>query len=326
MTHSSDGGRRRVLVIHNPVAGGRQGWLGRVEMALGARGIAVERHATTAPGDAETVARVAADGGPPVDAVLVAGGDGTVHEAVNGLAGRDLPLGVIPLGTANVLARELALPRRAGALAAHLARAPAAPVTLGRVTDGAGAGRHFLLMAGVGLDARAVAAVPGGLKRWTGKGAYVWAALRVLVRFPLGALTVTADGGVHTAWSAVISNARCYGGPHVVAPGARLDAPGFEVVLLVRPGRLAAVRAALAIGLGRPRHTPVLRHVPAARVAVAGAGGEAVQVDGDAFAGLPFAAEAVPRGLRLIGGPATPAPGPGCAGGCAGRCRPGSSS
>ncbi|RDD62225.1 diacylglycerol/lipid kinase family protein [Ferruginivarius sediminum] len=117
----------RVAVIHNPVAGWRRRrYLRRVIDALRERGCEVRLRRTTAPGDAHAFA-AEAEG---CDVLAVAGGDGTVNEALNGLAGRHVPLSVIPLGTANVLAHELGLPRRPVALARAIVEGRCVPVCI----------------------------------------------------------------------------------------------------------------------------------------------------------------------------------------------------
>src|SRR5260370_5334592 len=148
--NNNEGRARRLLVIYNPTAGSRArrrlaGWIACLERL----GAAVSLRETTAPRHAEALARTADPAS--VDAVVAAGGDGTINEAVNGLAGSPLPLGILPLGTANVLAGEIGLPRQAMALARILAFAPARPVWPGEaMVNGAGAGRRFLVLAGGG--------------------------------------------------------------------------------------------------------------------------------------------------------------------------------
>ena len=134
---------RNALVIFNPTAGGRRrARLDRVLAHMRALGAVVTLHETTARGDAERTAREApAD---VHDVIVAAGGDGTINEVINGLAGRRMPLGIIPLGTANVLAAELDLPQDIDGLARTIALGRTSPVNLGEVN-----GRRFVMMAGV---------------------------------------------------------------------------------------------------------------------------------------------------------------------------------
>ena len=109
-----------MVIVFNPCAGRRSAaLLWQVVDMLSTNGLRVELLATRGPGDAEQLARKAAHRGASM--VVAAGGDGTIAEVANGLTGFEIPLGIIPLGTANVLAHELSLPFAPGALAAALA-------------------------------------------------------------------------------------------------------------------------------------------------------------------------------------------------------------
>lgn len=147
-----------------------------IEAALGERA-KVERARTRAPGHGTELASAAAEG--THDAVAVLGGDGTVNEVVNGLAGSDVPLGIIPGGGTNVLARALGIPqeplRAAGYLLARLDTEPR------RVPLGRADGRFFTFSCGMGLDGEIVRQVERRqrLKRAAGHGYFVWTAVRV---------------------------------------------------------------------------------------------------------------------------------------------------
>jgi len=182
--------------------------------------------ATSEPGHAESLARDAVAKG--ADLILVLGGDGTINEAVQGLAFSNVPLGVLPGGTANVLAMELGLGSRLELAASRLAAFEPCPVALGRITGSFGS-RHFLLMAGVGLDAVIVYNVSAGLKSAAGKLAY-WVAGcgRFLNR--VDQLQVQVDSQVHQCGFALISRVRNYGGDLEIASRASLRSDDFEVV------------------------------------------------------------------------------------------------
>lgn len=151
--------KRRIALIFNPAAGRRRRrTLGRVVKALEAREIDVSVAATSGPGDATRLARRAVSDG--VDVVAAAGGDGTIREVVTGMIGSGALLGIVPMGTASVLAAELRLPRRPEAVAAVLAGGIARALHVPRAN-----GRPFLLMAGAGFDGTLVESVSPGLTR-----------------------------------------------------------------------------------------------------------------------------------------------------------------
>src|SRR5262249_45756430 len=153
---------------HNPTAGNRGGHLlARVTAALATAGMRVATAPTAAKGDAARIAR-----GAGAATIVVAGGDGTINEAINGMrAGARLAR--IPAGTANVLAAELGLPGDAAALARIAAGETVRRIHLGAATLSGGT-RRFAMMAGVGFDAHVVAHVPLRVKRAAGKLAYGW--------------------------------------------------------------------------------------------------------------------------------------------------------
>ena len=242
---SSAAAPRSVLVIFNPTAGWRRrARLDRVLARLGELGAAVTLYETTARGDAERAAREVPAG--QFDAIVAAGGDGTINEVINGLAGRNLPLGIIPLGTANVLAAELGLPASDEALARTIALGATQPVKLGEVN-----GRRFAMMAGVGFDAHVVASVDTGMKRLVGKLAYAWETLRGFFRFDFRPYRLTIDGRTYEVASAVIANGHYYGGRFVCAPEARLSDPDLHVCLFKSVGPWAALRYTAWMMMGR---------------------------------------------------------------------------
>ncbi len=283
-----------MCVIFNPTAGARRRRrLARVLAVLGELGAEVALMETRAPGHAEELARSAARDG--YDAVVAAGGDGTINEVVNGLGDAAMPLGIVPLGTANVLAAELGLPNAPRALAECIAFGRAAPVFAGCAN-----GRRFAMMAGVGFDARVVEGIDLRLKRRCGKAAYVASALACLVRHRPSRYEVEIDGIAIAAASLVIAKGHYYGGRFVVASGARLDEPVFEVALFEGGSRYDVLRYAAALGANRIGALPDARLLRGRRVRVTGPVGERVQIDGDLGTALPLEATIAPRPIAVL--------------------------
>ena len=172
---------RQPVLIYNPAAGALrrnpQRILQRTIAALADGGIAPRPLPTSAPGHAGSLAQEAVRQG--ADLVLVLGGDGTVNEVVQGLVHSNVPLGVLPGGTANVLAMELGLGSRSETAARKLTAFEPRPVALGRITGSFGS-RYFLLMAGAGLDANIVYEVSAGLKNAVGKAGLLGRRIRAL--------------------------------------------------------------------------------------------------------------------------------------------------
>jgi len=288
----------RILVIFNPVAGPRR--RRRVSLfiaACAAAGAKVDLHQTTGPQDAFAVASRAARS--DYSAVVAAGGDGTINEAINGImhsrAEAPPPLGILPLGTANVLAHELALPRRPERAAAVVLAGGRRQVTLGVAND-----RHFALMAGVGFDAAVVASVDPRWKRRLRQGAYVWCCAQQLLTFRFPAYRVTVAGETFEARSLIACKARHYGGPFVLAPSADVSEPTLQLCVFERAGPISALRYGVALLRGRLHRSKGVRLLEVVEALVEGPPGEPVQGDGELLAELPLSLAIAKRGLEVL--------------------------
>jgi len=288
--------RRHILIIVNPAAGrarSSERRLGRFVAALERQGCTVVlRRAGPSPGQVE---RLAGQAEPGFDAIVAAGGDGTISAVVNGLGDRAVPFGVLPLGSANVLAREIRLPRAPEALASLITTGPVSPIWLGRVGE-----RAFVMMASAGFDSEIVAALSPELKRRVGRLAFAWGFLVRLWHCPACELTVRADGVEYRAAAVVAAKGRHYAGPFVVAPGADLAEPVLELVLLDRRGRWAMLRYATALFLGRVPRLGDIAIVRARQASVAGNRALPVQADGEIVGELPITLAVADRPLLLI--------------------------
>ncbi len=295
---TGDPRRPRVLIVHNPTAGGSRARAGATIVRLRRLGCDLEVRSTARRGDAEAFARAAVGQG--FDRVVAAGGDGTINETIQGLAGTGLPLALLPLGTANVLAAEIGLGSEPAALAETIARGEPRSICLGRVRGADGRARFFTSMAGIGADAHAVAGISPDLKRLTGKGAYYAESLRQFLVCPFPHSRVSVEGTAYEAVSVVIANGRHYAGDYVLAPDARLAEPRLHVCLFEKAGRAAAFRYALATQQGELTGLPDYRVVTGRKVRIEGPADDPVQADGDIVAALPVEIEAVPDALRLV--------------------------
>jgi YegS/Rv2252/BmrU family lipid kinase len=216
---------RRVLVIANPAAGLRRGRpAGELAARVASRaGCAVTLERTGQPGDARRFAASAASS--DFDLVVVAGGDGTVNEAANGLVGSAVALGVAPAGTMNLLARVVGLPLDPAQAVAEVIDGYR-PLAL---KPGTAAGRIFMLMAGAGFDAwvlRELLRVFSAKIRFRD---YARGAIRGLRTFPFQRLTIDHDGVRVQAHTAIVGRAPLYGGFLRPTPHARLEIDGLEL-------------------------------------------------------------------------------------------------
>ena len=289
-----------MIVIFNPTAGRRRAQaLWRVLDLLAVHGVRVELAETQHAGHATALARAAAARGTGL--VVAAGGDGTIAEVVNGLAGSTARLGVIPLGTANVLAHELRLPFAPHAVAAALAFGRTRLLWPG-VAHGPAHTRLFVQMLGVGLDAQVVHAVRPALKRLLGKGAYVAQTLWEMGRYGYPRLFLRLDGEAIEAASVVVSKGRLYGGRFTLAPGADAGRPGFSVALFERSGTAAAMMYGAALPLNLLPRTPGLSIRRANRVEILGGSASLVQADGDPAGLTPITVDDAPAPIAVVVG------------------------
>jgi len=251
--------------------------------------------ATTSAGHASELAREAVDDG--ADLVLALGGDGTINEVINGVAGTAAHLGILPAGTANVLAMEIGLGGRLETAMERLSQAVPKRIALGRIETPLAPARYFALMAGAGLDAKIVTKVDPGLKERFGKGAY-WAAGLSQIGNRLDQFDVSVDGTTYKVGFALASRVRNYGGDLEIALGASLLKPEFEIVLFEGSHPLRYVAYMTAVGLRQVRNMPGVHTLRATSLEILSCAH--LQIDGE-YAGKTSAKiEIVPDALTLL--------------------------
>jgi YegS/Rv2252/BmrU family lipid kinase len=278
---------RRAALIYNPRSGRQRHArvLPAVLAALREGGFAVEPIPTAFPGQATELAR---EQSRQAEVVFSFGGDGTAREVAAGLLGGPAALGVLPGGTANLLALSLGLPRDPLAAAVVLTRLPPRPFDVGLA-----GGRPFLMMVSAGLDAALLAALDTRLKWRFGKAAIACQGIVEWWRYPYPPLAVTADGERLAASFVSISNIPYYAGSFRLAPAARPDDGWLELVLFQGSGRAATL--SFVLDLLRSAHVR-RRDVEIRRVRevlVGGPAGAGAQIDGD------LCEERLPLNVRL---------------------------
>lgn len=211
-------------------------------------GIELVNAPTEGPGHATEIVKAFLARGAEV--VAVCGGDGTVSEAACGLAGTAVPLAVLPGGTTNVLARELAIPLDIERAVSLLATGQPRPLRLFSAN-----GRPFLLWAGVGLDARVMARAHPGWKRRLGRAGIFATAASEFVRYEFPRLEVVVDGAVPQAATFVVAcHTRRYAGDWIIAPEASLLSDTVDVLIFSGDNRRQLFQLFQGIRLGRSAH------------------------------------------------------------------------
>jgi diacylglycerol kinase (ATP) len=289
-----------MVIVFNPVAGRRRAHLlWRVLDVLVANGVRLDLAETRRAGHAEALAREAARRGEQM--VVAAGGDGTIAEVANGLMGSTTRLGVIPLGTANVLAHELGLPFAPKAVAAALAFGRTTTLWPGQANGPDGA-RLFVQMLGVGFDAQVVHNLPFTLKKVFGKSAYVMQSMYEFARYKFPAIRMRIDDTETEAASVIISKGRLYGGRFHLAADAEPGFPGFSVVLFDRTGPAAAMMYGTALPMNLLGHAPGVRHIRARRIDFLQNEDIPAQTDGDSAGRAPLWVSDAPGPIQVVTG------------------------
>lgn len=287
----------RLLIIRNPVAGQRrETFFQDVLDGLRARGCLVDILETERPGHAAELAT--ANGAKDYDRLVIAGGDGTINEAVNGLMHlrSSIPFAILPLGTANVLAIEIGLDiKKRETVLDYLMGGHVRSVYTAQVN-----GRHFLLMAGAGFDAHVVDGVSSSLKKAVGKLAYVWCMLRLYAKGWTRQYDIVVDGNRCKAHSVIATKARHYGGAYKITDDTSLLKPGLVVFLFQTRNRVDILRAALYLGLNKLAQLPTVQCVAAQNVEIHGGNDDPLQVDGDASMTLPAHIGPGGRSLAMV--------------------------
>lgn len=261
-------------------------------------GFRVDLLPTTGPNTAGGVAVAAVAAG--AKWIVAAGGDGTINEVAGGLAHSHIPLGILPAGTANVLAAELGLQNNLAAAALQICNATPHRVALGSATTSTQS-RYFLTMAGVGLDAAIIYELDLALKRKLGKLAYWHGGLRQLGR-RVARFHVSVNGHEHRASFVLISRVRNYGGDFEIARQVRLTDDDFEIIVFQNDHWFGYLRLFLSIvrnRLDHARDVTIYRGTEAHLSAPEDAR-IYVQTDGEGIGSLPCDVRIVPNALTLL--------------------------
>lgn len=293
-----DTDRRKVHVIINPASGKGSPILKILNDVFGEANVDWDAFITKRPGDAKRFAQEAVAAG--VDVVAVHGGDGTVMEVASGLIGSDVPMGILPGGTANVISVELGISSdlaEACALAANR-QAPLREIDMGKINGDS----YFLLRASAGLEALMVEGADRELKDRFGNFAYTLAGIQALADPPVTTYRVTLDGKpVETqGLTCIIANSGNIGVPGVrLAPDIEVD-DGLLDVLVLRHGDISALASVILSVVSGAERPEDIAHWQAREITVEAAEEQDVQVDGEVICKTPIEASVLPKAVRVI--------------------------
>jgi diacylglycerol kinase (ATP) len=294
-----------ICVVFNPAARGHRAR--RFLTSLSGLGPEISLKPTTGPGAAMELAREAVEDG--FETIVAAGGDGTVHETLNGLAAATnglerARLGILPLGTVNVLARDLGLPLDFGGAWATVMKGRERRIDLPSITYTTAGGREtrrVACIAGAGVDARALALSTPPLKKRWGWVAYVFATLKAL-RKPWPELEARSAGRTERCVMASFGTGPLYGGPFVFFPGMRLDTGKMGIASFGRLDWWTIMRGVPLVLFGQIGKAPHVKIWQSDHYELRSPDGQLVQVhaDGEVVGTLPATIHVQSGALRII--------------------------
>ncbi len=297
-----------VVLIVNPTAGrgkaGRQ--VPEIKALLGDAARDWQWRFTEKSGDAATLAHLAAAAGTRL--VVAVGGDGTLHEVMNGVLGTGATVGLIPYGTGNDFARALGLYGSLEVACRTLVSGRVERVDVG-VIEGAGTGgpRHFLVLAGTGYDARTAQTVNSGIRFLSGPLAYVWGAVLTLAKFTPFTLTLTLDSDpprVLKSMFVSFANAETTGGGMKIAPGAVVDDGCLDVCLVAEVSKPTLLYNLTQIFSGRHLRCSAVSLHRARSLTVNADPPQPLLIDGEVLGTTPATVRVLPGALPfLVPGP-----------------------
>ncbi len=286
------------MLIANPTAGkAGEKKICQVADYLRDEGASVDVCITRKRGDALEAATKAARGSQAkkTDCIAAAGGDGTINEVVNGIAGSSVPMGVIPLGTVNLFALETGIPMDALKACDVILRGEVKEVRVGMVN-----GRRFMLMAGVGFDADVVYRLHLGLKRKLGRLSYVLTGLGRLAGYSYNRLSIELDGEAMEGYSVIIGNMKYYGGRLSITPLADFEKEKLDVCVFKGRGAFNMLRYAWGVFNKRHLLYDDVEYRTVMTLKVSSNKKTYIQIDGDTFGTLPAEFKKARETVRVI--------------------------
>jgi YegS/Rv2252/BmrU family lipid kinase len=285
------------VVILNPAANSDRAVRARTRVEALARDCTV--CTTTAPGEAEVLARQAVQEG--FTKIVAAGGDGTIHEVVNGLAGSGVTLGLLPIGTINVFAMELGLPAHNLEFCWDIIEG-----TNTRLVDLPSANdKYFVQLAGVGLDAQVVKETSANLKRNFGPLSYLISAAQIATRKPPQLIIESEEAPNCEGSFVLVGNGRRYGGPFPFFKQAVLDDGLLDVILFKQLGYLEIIRYLQDVFFSSEIRAPEVDYFQTRKIRVTSEQDVPVELDGELVGNCPVEFQIRERTLRVLAPGAT---------------------
>ena len=282
----------KTLIILNPAANSERAQRKRAQVEFLAADCVV--CATTCTGDAELMARRGVKEG--FEKIVAAGGDGTINEVVNGLAGTNATLGLLPIGTMNVFATELGLPVNDLALCWNIIQNDSTrAVDLAKANE-----KFFVQLAGVGLDAQAVKETSTQLKKNFGPLSYLISAAQIAARQPPRLSIQSDDAPIKEGSFVLVGNGRLYGGPFPFFKHAVIDDGKLDVIVFKSLGYLEIIKYLQDVVFSSEIRVPEIEYFQTSRLRVESDQSVPVEVDGELVGNCPVEFSLEERSLRVL--------------------------
>lgn len=285
-----------LLMIVNPVAGhGRhRSLVTAVHQHMVERSVPIQLETMSGAGHARTLAQKAVEDG--CQRVIACGGDGTVHEVVNALAGTDTLMGIIPCGRANDLARVLRIPTNPHSLTNQLLTGTTRRIDLGRLN-----GEYFCGVATCGFDSE-VAEATRDESPFSGATTYVYAALKTLLRYRYKSVRLSGDFGTYegSIFLAATANCPAYGGGMKIAPTAKLDDGLLDVCIIREISKLTILLLLRQVFTGNHVQHPAVDVYKTKTLSIESELSLTLFADGEPAGSTPAFLEAIPKTLTIL--------------------------
>lgn len=280
------------LIILNPAAHSERAQRKRADVEALARDCVV--CATTCTGDAESMARRGVKEG--FGNIVAAGGDGTINEVVNGLAGTSAKLGILPIGTMNVFATELGLPVNDLERCWNIIQSDSTrDVDLAKANH-----KYFVQLAGVGLDAQVVKETSAQFKRNFGPLSYLISAAQIAARQPPRLAIQSEEAPVKEGSFVLIGNGRLYGGPFPFFKHAVIDDGLLDVIVFKSLGYLEIIKYLQDVVFSDDIRVPEIEYFQTRRLRVESEQSVPVELDGELVGNCPIEFTLQERSLRVF--------------------------
>lgn len=287
----------KVFVIQNPVA-----WRAKfkkcekfIKNFFKRHNIKYEYKITKTAGEATLFAREAVKKGYKL--IIAVGGDGTINEVVNGMINSDAVLGIIPMGTVNILAMELGIPQTISKALNIIMTGKIKSIDIGKVNN-----RYFILMSGFGMDSYTIYRTNLTLKKYIGGLAYILAGIYSLFRYKPHKIYVNIDNNriLEEGFFVVVENFSSYGGRFKIAPYADENDGLLDVCVFKKSGFFHIFKYFLGIAVKRHIHYPDVRYYQCKKVVLTSDSNVLFHTDGDLVGSLPAEVSIIPNKLKVI--------------------------